>query len=215
MEEWVPLDSSTTTGVAFQWSTVGCFSCSVTWGTDYILLVIYRIFTILLSIYNFIQLNFNLNFNILSIPSHRVFRYLLRIMLVVSSFLLIGSLFPHIKEILINKIIIIHESLFSSFSFSSFYFFWIGMVVIITTLLSNTVQILIVISSLLWVSKRVISHLQLFKDVSLTFVAGNCWIVMALLQLKSRFNLLKSCVSTDVEHTVQVFHSWASIKPYR
>jgi hypothetical protein len=87
-------------------------------------------------------------------------------------------LFPHIEEVLIDEIIIIHKPLFASFFFSPFHFFWVWVVIVVVALLPHRIQVLVIIQPLLCIYQSLVSEGQLFVNVPLTIISCDCRIVV-------------------------------------
>lgn len=131
--------------------------------------------TFLLCVYHLFDINIYHHLHILTVPPKRIIS---RFRFVRSSMCLISPLFPHIEEVLIDEIIIIHEPLLASFFFSSFHFFRVRMIIVVMTLLAHGVQILVVIQPLLWINQSLVCQGQLLVDVSLAIISGDFRIVI-------------------------------------
>lgn len=135
MKKWIKFYSFSFTRVTLRRWTISIFSSAITSVANYIFFVIYCICAIFFRVNDFIKSNLDLYFDIFPIPPHWIGCRLF----FVSFFILTCSLFPHIKIILINKIVIVHKALFSSFMFTPFHFFRVRVIIIVSTLLTHAI----------------------------------------------------------------------------
>jgi hypothetical protein len=136
MKERVDFDAFAFAGVALGTDAIFGFALAVAGGADHILLVLYLMATFLLCINNLLNIDIYHNMYISAIPAKWI---MIRFFFVLLCLCLMSPLFPHIEEVLIDEIIIIHKPLFPSFFFSSFHFFRVWMVIVIMTLLSHRI----------------------------------------------------------------------------
>ena len=141
--------------------------------------------------------------------------FLVLISFVTAGLSLIGPLFPLIEEVLIHKVIIIHESLLAPHTPPPFDLFLVYFLIVTVHVGADTREIIIVLLSRFLIDQCFVSESQLFENLHIGAVSCDVWIVeFGLIPVRS-FDLFRGGLTRYHQKVVEVGGTALLVTPLR
>lgn len=160
----------------------GCFFAPVTSFTDYITRIAQLMREIILLKENLFYLHRHFQNDIIPIKVHRIFCCVLLSFLISFLFFPARSLFPHVEELFVDKVIVLHVPLLATFPTPPLDLFWVQLVFFRPPSVdAYTCKIEVVFLSFIIIYQGLISNLQLFKLLKIVTISCDLWVVVLYL----------------------------------
>ena len=117
---------------------------------------------------------------------------------------LVGPLFPLIEEVLVDEVIIIHETLLAPHTPPSLDLFVVYFFIVTIHVGSNTCEVIIVLFTGILIDQCLVSESQFFENLHVGAVSSNIWIVVFGLIPVCSFDVFRGGLARYHQYVVKV-----------